>query len=94
MKVVINTCFGGFSLSKDACDYLGIEKGECWDYYRADPKLVECVEVLGRLADGPFSQLAIIEIPDDVEWKIADYDGIEWVEELHRWWNESGEHFG
>ena len=49
MKVVINGCYGGFSLSDEALDYLGIPGGSRYTYDndRTNPKLVECVEKLG-----------------------------------------------
>jgi hypothetical protein len=28
----------------------------------------------------------VVEIPDGVEWEIAEYDGLEWVAEKHRTW--------
>lgn len=89
MKVVINKCYGGFSLSKKAYEYLGL----AWDGYgfkysgnRTDPKLVECVETLGDIASGSLAKLKVVEIPDDVEWEIDDYDGVEWIAEVHRTW--------
>ena len=27
-----------------------------------------------------------VEIPDDVEWQIEEYDGSEWIAEKHRIW--------
>ena len=27
-----------------------------------------------------------VSIPDDVEWQIEEYDGMEWVAEAHRTW--------
>jgi hypothetical protein len=29
----------------------------------------------------------VIEIPDDVEWEVEEYDGLEWVAEKHRTWS-------
>lgn len=49
--------------------------------------LVRVVEELGEKANTKFSKLAIVEIPDDVEWEIDEYDGMESVEELHRSWS-------
>ena len=37
-------------------------------------------------ADGDHAQLRIVDIPDDVNWYIDDYDGIETVREHHRTW--------
>ena len=92
MKVVINTCWGGFSLSKKAYEFLGLK----WDGYgyeysrddkRTDPKLVECVETLGAESGGKYGSLKVVEIPDDIEWEIHNYDGKESVVEKHRVWN-------
>jgi hypothetical protein len=89
MKIVINTCFGGYSLSEKAYSELGIP----WDGYgykyeedRTNSKLVEVVEKLGKEADGRFSKLKVIEIPDDVDWYIDEYDGSETVREQSRSW--------
>ena len=54
---------------------------------RDDPILVKVVEKLGKKANGKYSELKIVEIPDDVEWEIDEYDGLETVEEAHRSWN-------
>lgn len=58
------------------------------DIPRDDPVLVQIVEELGHDADGYYANLKIVEIPDDVEWHIAEYDGgSEHVAENHRkWW--------
>lgn len=53
---------------------------------RDDPALVQVVEELGDDAAGHYSELKIVEIPDDVEWHIAEYDGLEHVAENHRIW--------
>ena len=89
MKIVINKCYGGYSLSREAYEFLGLT----WDDYgyefnedRSNPKLVECVETLGESASGAFAELKVVEIPDDVDWEIEDYDGVEWVSEKHRTW--------
>lgn len=89
MKIVINSDYGGYSLSKAAYDYLGLE----WDGYgyayendRTNPNLVDCVETLGSHANGSCAALKVVEIPDDVKWRISGYDGCEFVEEVHRVW--------
>lgn len=85
MKVVINRCYGGFGLSEKAMKFLRVDS-EWPDIARNDPKLVECVEKLGEEANGAYAELKVIEIPDDVNWEIGEYDGLEWVEEVHRRW--------
>ena len=57
-----------------------------YDIERTDPALVKVVEQLGDRASGPYSQLAVVEVPDDVKWMIQEYDGIEWIAEEHRTW--------
>jgi len=90
MKLVINAKYGGFGLSKEAYEFLGLE----WDRFgfasevkRNDPRLVECVEKLGEKANGPVAELKVVQIPDDVRWVIEDYAGLEWVAEEHRVWS-------
>lgn len=53
---------------------------------RDDPALVAVVKKLGDAANGPYTDLKIVTIPGDVEWQIEDYDGLEWVAEVHRIW--------
>lgn len=143
-KVVINTCYGGFSLSlkakeslakikenqnlfhyklnydsryyekvtleetdKDGRDGVFVntftkdlgekfhqdesqEIFERYGYYfepeRHDLDLVKVIEELGDEANNLVSELKIIEIPDDVEYEIKEYDGMEWIAEKHRTW--------
>lgn len=108
MKVILNKCYGGFSLSEKAhrlyaekkglpfniyFDKYGIEQyrtdgkttGEpedkdfFWlsDKYRDDPVLVEVVEELGKAANSDYSDLVVVDIPDDMDYVVNDYDGIE-----------------
>lgn len=91
MKVVINADFGGFSLSKEAFDFLSISFDRYGYKYadkemRDNPKLVECVEKLGEKANGLCAKLKVVEIPDDVEWELYEYDGFESIHEKHRVW--------
>jgi len=57
------------------------------DIPRDDPALVQTVEELGKAASGKYSSLKVVEIPDDVEWQIEEYDGVEWIAEKHRTWS-------
>jgi hypothetical protein len=140
MKIAINKCFGGFSLSEAAYEKL-IEWGmpvrayieqprnpktglyehvpendgevifdrdlsapgeisatmrrlsgrywETWirsDKSRAHPLLIRAIEELGDRASGRCAKLAVVEVPDDIEWTIEEYDGMEHVAEVHRTW--------
>jgi hypothetical protein len=53
---------------------------------RDDPALIRVVEELGVEANGRCSELTIVEIPEDVRWIIAEYDGKEHIDEIHRTW--------
>lgn len=54
---------------------------------RTHPDLIAIVEKLGEEANTEYSELKIVEVPDDVEWYIAENDqGQEWVAEKHRTW--------
>lgn len=140
MKLVINRCFGGFGVSRDAlvllaatsCPhvsrhepeaYYGGEKFGDWraqfakdmerpidgpfsrhliiegkiicDEHRPDaargcPHLVALMETMCKPDDDRVSsqlaKLAIVEVPDGVEYVIDEYDGQESVEEAHRSW--------
>ena len=119
MKIEINKCYGGFSLSPAGCYAYARRKGitlyedkqysymtiyytqpkdedvkfTSYSYFsdrdieRNDPALIETIEELGSEASGNLASLKVVEIPDDVDWEIDEYDGIEWVDEKHRTWN-------
>ena len=70
-------------------EFFDLETGEAtyeWDLDRDDSLLVEVVELLKEAADGDYAELKVIEIPDDVKWIIEEYDGAEWISEIHRTW--------
>jgi len=57
------------------------------DIGRDDPDLVFVVQSLGAAsASGYLSKLKIVEVPDDVEWKIHNHDGMESVSEKSNSW--------
>lgn len=137
MKVVINNCFGGFSLSEAGMrayfghkgkqvyatgeriftsyfdepmppefvlqsgqhimpsDHPEYDRYNKWysahhlsdcDIDRDDPDLIAVVEELGSVANGRFAELKVVEIPDDADWEIDEYDGNEHIAEKHRTW--------
>jgi len=113
MKIVINTCFGGFGLSDKAnhrfAELSGInlykKDDEYFSSYYTDPEfsddsyfsdseiernspiLIQVIEELKDEANGSYANLKVVEIPDDVDWTIEEYDGREWVAEVHRTWS-------
>lgn len=144
MKIVLNKCFGVFSISKECAEYMASlgdkqaqaelddwnkkqqwldnylkngkwdievpenERGmleisakynlpapwygygyqECFDggYSRTSETLIKAVEHLGDKASNKHAKLRIAEVPDDVNWEIYEYDGIESIHEVHRVW--------
>ena len=54
---------------------------------RTDKDLLAVIEEMGESSFGEFANLQIVNIPDDVEFEIEEYDGMEWVAEKHRTWN-------
>lgn len=80
-KVVLNNCYGGFSLSEKACKFLGLKLSDYLAsrlYSRDDPKLVECIEVLGEEANGLCADLVIVEYDDrNYTYDIDNNDGLE-----------------
>ena len=93
MKVVINSCFGGFGLSDAALDeYKSRSDITDPDFYYYDiprdcPVLVAMVEEQGIAINGAFSDLKVVEIPDGINWYIEEYDGREHIAERHRTWS-------
>lgn len=136
-KVILNKCFGGFDVSKEAYMLYAKKKGltlylyesefinrkfiykkvnddnsifrhyfikdmgdnveisnEDYEKYclylkdghREDPILIEVVEELGEKASGRFGDLKVVEIPDDLEYVIDEYDGIETLHQKVEEW--------
>ena len=105
MKVVINRQYGGFSVSREAMEFMASngnaiaqealsdaapDETDFWEFtddsLRSDPDLVAAVETLGAKADGVCASLKIVDIPDGVSWVVGEYDGMEYVTEIHRIW--------
>jgi hypothetical protein len=90
--IVINNCYGGFTLSEAAeaqyKEMTGITDKDWYsrDVARDDPYLVKIVRDMGEKANGSHAELRIVEVPAGVEWDIEEYDGNEWVAEKHRTW--------
>ena len=78
MKLVINGCFGGFSLPEGFCEKYGFES--CYvDIARDDERLVQWMEEHPE-DEGVCTDLQIVEIPDEAtDYHIDEYDGFETV---------------
>jgi hypothetical protein len=73
--------------------YLELKGMEFTDHFydreilRNDEALVQLVHEMGEMANGACADLKIVEVPDEVDWYIEEYDGNEWVAEKHRTWS-------
>ena len=78
---------------KDFGDSFNDKEVDAWDEHvyldtphREDHILIECVEELGKRANGRYAELQVVEIPDGMDYVIDDYDGIETLHENVRCW--------
>ena len=82
MKLVINTCYGGFGIKPEIVKEYGFDKRALLDYRyekesRTDKKLIELIES-GIDCNSECSELAVVEIPDEAtDYYIEEYDGAE-----------------
>lgn len=75
MKIVINECYGGFSLPKEFCEKYDVDWHD--DIDRTDERLVSFVESRGHVKER-YSLLVVEEIPDNAtDYMIIEYDGAE-----------------
>lgn len=88
-KVVINTCFGGFSISEEAVyEYLSrrdLEGTSDTSWYvrhipRDDETLVALVEEWGERANGSCAKLQVVDLPPGTHYLIDEYDGMESIQ--------------
>ena len=101
LKIVINRCYGGFSVTEDVVKELGFKWGgygflsnsdfgiedSNYDKFRSDPRLIAAIEKIGLLeSSGGCAELDIVEVPDGIDWYVDEYDGMESVHENHRSW--------
>ena len=79
MKLVINRCYGGFSLSNSAVKALDLRSAYA-DIERDDERLIALVEANADEASGDCAKLRIVELPDDItDYEVDEYDGYESV---------------
>lgn len=107
MKVAIYPYVGGFGLSDAAFKALKIDPDRRYgiirprdfgytymEELRSDRRLISMIEKLGgdKASINPRHPIEIVEIPDDVEWRIwENEDGSETIHEVHRIWDHEGE---
>lgn len=101
MKIAINKCWGGFVLSKQVYDEMGIKwdgygyltnedleiSSDNYNAYRSDKRLIKAIEKIGnKESSGDLAKIVIVEIPDGIDFEIENYDGMESIHEKHRSW--------
>ena len=93
MKVAINNDWGGFSLDKDTLNRYNQLSGKSekydWKIKRNDKHLIQAIEEAKKKDKVHcfIEDIKIVEISDDVEYEIHDYDGMESIHEVHRSWS-------
>ena len=79
MEVVLNKCFGCFSVSKEVCEILGL-KDPYQHIDRMNYNLIKCVRELGDRANGSGAKLRVVDLTEDcTDWEINEYDGYETI---------------
>ncbi len=77
------TCEPDKAKMKD-CAYYSENTLDELDIARDDADLVAVVRSLGKAANGIGTDLAVVEVPDGVDWEISKHDDSEHVAEKHR----------
>lgn len=78
MKIVLNKCFGAFSVSEEAMRALRLSSPMEADRY--DPKLIALVEINTEFTSGERAFLTVVEIPEEAtDHYVVSYDGFETV---------------
>lgn len=81
MKVVINKCYGGFSVSENFLKHYNIPLNQLYSISRYDERLIEYIEVYGCVAaSGKFAHLVVEDIPSGSYYRINEYDGYESIQ--------------
>lgn len=80
-----------FKRGESEIDKIMKQFGDYWDNFdekfkRTNETIIRVVEELGAEANNRFSRLEIVEIPDDIDWEIDDYDGIETIRRKGERW--------
>jgi hypothetical protein len=73
-KIVINVCTGGYGIKDEVSAKLGYSGS--LDTSRTDQRLIAMIEA-GEDVNSRSSDLQIVEVPDNVDYYIDNYDGSE-----------------
>ena len=77
MKLVVNTCIGGFGVNSEILKKYNIQKDR--EKIRTDEKLIQLIES-GVNCNTNYSKLEVVDIPSEAtDYYIENYDGLEIV---------------
>ena len=88
MKILINSCYGGYGLSEDFVSHINkLTEGQLVNtqelYDRANPLIVEEAIKFGLdKASGTSADLTVQEIPDNCHYSVHEYDGMEYIDAI------------
>lgn len=81
MKIIINGCYGGFSVSEDIAKQCGVDDVFVEeDELRKNPVLIDMIEKGEYVDVASYSHLVVVDIPSEAtDYDIIEYDGMEKV---------------
>lgn len=82
MKLLLSNNENGFSIPKCVIDELNIDDEE--NINRGDISLVKEMERYNRYTGKDDPDIVVVEIPDNIEYIIMEYNGYEWAAEQHQ----------
>jgi hypothetical protein len=83
MKILINRRYGGFGFSKSFSEHMKTLNYSSSVNWRDNQDVIEEAIKFGLdKASGMHAELKIEEIPDGAYYRIGEYDGIEWIEQI------------
>lgn len=89
MKVLINKCYGGFSISEEFLGHLKQlklvdQEANTFCIDRDNQQIIdEAIKFGLEKANGWVAKLEIVEIPDGCNYRLGEYDGQEWIEQIY-----------
>lgn len=77
-QILVNKCYGGYSLSDEAIEALG--NIDC-RYDRTNPEILRIFDEMGSEAfGGDYAKIKKVTLPEETtDWKMFDYDGVETI---------------
>jgi hypothetical protein len=99
MFVMINAGFGGFRPNAEALEEYERRTGRTYEFqyettwhHRTDRTMINVIrsQMKSLDFDPEKMRIRILEIPAHMKFTIMQYDGFEWIAEVHRVWTTNG----